>query len=306
MTRLRELPSIDLLRTFDMTARHLSFAKAADELALTPSAVSRQIKNLEENLGLPLYIRGVRSLELTDVGKRLHADVDVLLTGLQTTITQLKSREDSPQVGLSTTVSFASLWLLPRLASFSDNHPHINLRVKASSDVLDIKRKEFDFAIRYASPHNLPPQAQVLLTEGVRAVCSPKLVQAQGIEAPQDLRSCTLLHMDDLCGDMTWYQWANWFQVQGSGELGGMRKLRFNQYDQLIQAARDGHGVALGRLPLIQGFLDEGSLIAPFQEPLIPSGFYYLVQKHNAHSSRNRTIFLNWLLEQVDGVAPPS
>ena len=117
MTRLRELPSIDLLRTFDVTARHLSFAKAADEMALTPSAVSRQIKNLEEDLGLLLYIRGVRSLELTDAGKRLHAEVDGLLTGLQKAITKLKNCEDSPQVGISTTVSFASLWLLPRLTS---------------------------------------------------------------------------------------------------------------------------------------------------------------------------------------------
>lgn len=300
MIRLKQLPSIDLLRTFDVTARHLSFAKAADELALTPSAVSRQIKNLEEDLGISLYIRRIRSLELTEAGKHLHSDVDSILTELENAITRLKKREESPQVGVSTTVSFASLWLLPRLASFGSLHPHIDLRVRASSEVLDMKRQEFDFAIRYASPNQLPLHAQMLFKEGVRAVCSPKLAQAQGIHTPQNLRDCTLLHMDDTCGDMAWYQWTNWFQVQGMDESGSAHKLQFNQYDQLIQAALDGHGMALGRFPLVQRFIDDGSLIAPFQEPLIDSGFYYLVQKPNAHAGGNRTIFQNWLWKQVE------
>jgi DNA-binding transcriptional LysR family regulator len=138
--RLQALQSIDLLRTFEAAARHLSFTKAAEELFVTPSAVSRQIRTLEENLGVPLYLREVRGLRLTDAGLRLRQAVEGAWHQLEATVLTLKETRPSRVLSIGTTVSFAALWLVPRLPAFRLRHPGIDIRVSASSDVQDTRR----------------------------------------------------------------------------------------------------------------------------------------------------------------------
>ena len=305
--RLRVLPSIDLLRTFDATARHLSFNKAAAELFVTPSAVSKQIKLLEEELGIALYLRGVRSLRLTEAGSRLQQTVDVALQQLEATVATLKDTETTRRLGITTTVSFAALWLVPRLAEFRMRHADLDLRVSASSEVQDIKRKRFDLAIRYARHGQIPQGARVLFEEKVFAVCAPglHLNGALPIREPGDLARHVLLHMDDACGDLAWYRWSNWFEAMGLPAPRQSGALRFSQYDQMIQAAIDGQGVALGRDPLVNRLIAKGSLVAPFGESPLSSGVYYLVTVPGAPPNPDASLFTTWLLDQASTADVP-
>lgn len=297
--RLRALPSLDLLRTFEATARHLSFNKAAGELFVTPSAVSRQIKSLEEKLGVSLYRREVRSLSMTEAGRRLHQTVESTLQQLESTVATLNDVECSRSLGIATTVSFAALWLIPRLAEFRKQHSDIDIRLSATSEVQDIKRHRFDLAIRYARHGQIPQGACVLFHENVFAVCAPSLCRdgPDPLRLPADLARYTLLHMDDACGELAWYRWTNWFETMGLPIPRPASSLRFSQYDQLIQAAMEGQGVALGRDPLVNQLIAQGRLTMPFGETPIDSGVYYLVTVPGALPNSDVSLFTSWILE---------
>lgn len=299
--RLKKLPSIDLLRSFDATARHLSFTKAATELFLTQSAVSRQIKLLEDQLGMPLYLRGVRKLTLTEAGHRLAKTVDGVIRELEASIASLGEAEQARTLGISTTVSFAALWLVPRLGTFRLRYPDVDVRVSATSEVQDIKRKRLDIAIRYARPERVPQGTQVLFHEEVFAVCSPRLCAdaARPLREPRDLQSQVLLHMDDVCGEWNWYMWSSWLEGMDLPGLRPASTVRFSQYDQMIQATVAGQGVALGRDPLIRRLLTHGSLVAPFHEKRISSGTYYLVTEPNSETNPDVADFKSWLFGEV-------
>ena len=154
--RLQSMPSIDLLRTFEASARHLSFTRAAEELFLTPSAVSRQIKSLEESLGVALYTRGTRSLQLTEQGHHLQRTVDKLLERLEEAVSSMKHMKAPQQLGIATTISFASMWLVPKLTDFRLRHPDVDIRVSATSEAPRLRQHQLDLAIRYAQPGSLP------------------------------------------------------------------------------------------------------------------------------------------------------
>ncbi|MBQ1762349.1 MAG: transcriptional regulator GcvA [Aquincola sp.] len=297
--RLKALPSLDLLRTFEASARHLSFTKAAEELFVTPSAVSRQIKMLEESLGVSLYLRGVRSLSLTEAGRRLQRTVDAALHQLEASFDTLKGTVRPRVLAIGTTVSFAALWLVPRLAEFRRRHPEVDIRVSAANDVQDVRRERLDVAIRYARPERLPQGTRVLFQESVFPVCSPGLQQdpARPLSTPADLAQHVLLHMDDACGDLAWYRWNHWLDAQGLGQAGLASALRFSHYDQMIQAAVDGQGVALGRHPLVDRLLAQGRLVAPIHQPPTSSGTYYLVVNTDTQANPDAELFVAWLLE---------
>lgn len=305
--RLRALQSIDLLRTFEASARHLSFTKAADELCVTPSAVSRQIKTLEENLGVSLYLRGVRSLRLTEAGRRLQRSVETALHQLETTVLTLKESAPPRVLGIGTTVSLAALWLVPRLARFRVRHQDIDIRVSASSEVQDTRRARLDVAIRYARPEHIPQGARVLFHEKVFAVCSPRLCQDPDhpLRTPADLAHHVLLHMDDACGEMAWYRWSYWLESVGLADVAPASTLRFSHYDQMIQQAVDGQGVALGRYPLVDRLLAQQKLVTPFAEPPISSGAYYLVTNPDSPSPADVELFIDWLMESAASGADP-
>lgn len=298
--RLRNLPSMDLLRSFEASARHLSFTKAANELNITQSAVSRQIKSLEENLGIPLYRRGIRELTMTEAGARLYQTVDKLLKQLESCIASLEPADACRPLGVTTTVAVAALWLIPRLTAFRALYPGIDVRVSASNDRQDIRRNHLDLAIRYARPGQLAQGALVLFCEEVYAVCSPSLVSnpLRPLRNPADLRQQMLLHLDDSCGDLPWYRWSTWLENMGHPELEPTGSLRFSHYDQLVQAALSGLGVALGRDPLIRPLLMQGKLVCPFQEQPSHSGTYHIEIDENSKSKPDVIQFVKWLFDE--------
>src|SRR5258706_6299944 len=200
MRKTHALPALDLLLGFEAAARHLSFTKAGEELHLTQSAVSRQIKDLEEQLGAPLFQRRHRALALTDAGQQFYASAAQVLATMRTATERLRTQAGRLQpLSVTTTHSFAALWLIPRLASFTRTHPGIDVRITADTRVQDLERDGLDVAIRHGPASLAGPNAERLFGERVFPVCSPKLLKdkSRPLRVPADLKNHVLLQYDD-------------------------------------------------------------------------------------------------------------
>src|ERR1700730_1586366 len=196
--RRYSLPQVAFFQGFEAAARNLSFTKAAEELFITQSAVSRQIKALEDQLGVMLFERRPRALVLTEHGQALYRVTVDVLERLQAGIDQLKTASRTRQLSITTTTGFASLWLIPRLQRFTGLHPDIDVRISATSDALNLERSLVDLAIRYCPPETAPEGATRLFGEEVLRVCSPSLLRnrSRPLKRPLDLKGHTLLHFD--------------------------------------------------------------------------------------------------------------
>ena len=262
---LRGLPSLDFLRGFEAAGRRLSFTLAAEELFLTQSALSRQIKALEDALGIALFERRHRALALTVAGVAFHREVTDVLQTLATAAERVHGAGRSPGLTLSTTVSFASLWIIPRLATFRARHPDVEVYVSADDRLVDLARGDVDVAVRYLPDSAAPENAVRLFGERMTPVASPKIAHgASALRSPADLTQHVLLHLDDPDGRTPWLDWRSWLASNGQPGLKPAGALRFRIYDQVVQAAVGGQGVALGRLPMIADHLRDGRLVAPF------------------------------------------
>src|SRR5471032_1020994 len=215
------LPSLDLIRGFEAAARQLSFTRAAAELHVTQSAVSRQIKTLEDHLGVQLFARLNRALKLTAEGEALYATAQSVMRQLEDATARLGARGDSRLLTVTTTVSFAALWLVPRLARFRKVEPGIDVRLAATNDTSNLERDRIDVAIRFMEPRTAPAGALSLTGEEVFPVCSPALVRdrARPLKKPADLARQVLLHYDDPGGQWPWLSWAQWLDAFHLGEL---------------------------------------------------------------------------------------
>jgi DNA-binding transcriptional LysR family regulator len=202
MPKPREIQSLDFLKGFDAAARHLSFTKAGAEMFLTQSALSRQIKTLEEQIGHPLFVRGHRALRLTEAGAALQPVVRAVLAELARAVTSIRARRGVRRVSLSTTIPFASLWLIPRLPKFRQAHPDVEVFVSASNQIVDLERGEIDVAVRFAAQERAPAHATRLFGERVVPVVSPALLQdrARPLRRLADLKWHVLLHLEDPLG----------------------------------------------------------------------------------------------------------
>jgi LysR family glycine cleavage system transcriptional activator len=306
--RRRDLPPLDLLRGFEAAARHLSFTKAAAELFLTQSAISRQVQGLEEALGVPLFQRRHRALLLTDAGQVLQQTVARHLKELRDTVARI-SEEPVRMLTVTTLVTFASLWLIPRLAHFRRLYPGIDVRIAANNDILDLERDRIDVAIRYVAPERAPPGGIKLFGEEVVPMCAPALLKdkARPLREPADLVHHVLLHDDPENARFAaqYLQWDIWLQAMGLPDLAPAGSVRFSHYDQMIQAALDGEGVALGRLPLMSKQIKEGRLVAPFEKArgrgrgTVSTRAYFLVAPPGAAARPEVKAFLDWLLEEA-------
>src|SRR5437868_5490392 len=188
MTKSNAMPSLDLLRGFEAAARHLSFTKAGEELYLTQSAVSRQMKELEEQLGVALFQRRHRALLLTEAGQQFYAAAAQVLTTMRAATERLRAQSGRRRpLSVTTTHSFAALWLIPRLAGFTRDHPGIDVRITAETRVQDLQRDGLDIAIRHGPPSLAGPNAVRLMGERVFPVASPKLLKKTPLEKPSDL-----------------------------------------------------------------------------------------------------------------------
>ncbi|HVT36835.1 MAG TPA: transcriptional regulator GcvA [Nevskiaceae bacterium] len=303
----RKLPPMDLLPAFEAAARHLSFTKAAGELFLTQSAISRQIQALEESLGVPLFQRRHRALLLTDAGQIFQRHVSEMLRQLTEATQEVRGDHAVRLLNVSTMVSFASLWLVPRLPRFATAHPGVDVRLSANNDIVDLTRERIDVAIRYCLPHAAPPNAIKLFGEVVMPMCSPTLVRDTGkpLNSPADLKHHILLHDEDASGRTPWLDWGNWLETQGLRGLQPAGEVRFSHYDQMIQAAIGGHGVAIGRMPLLAGAMKRGQLIAPFDPKMLKAApnsarVFYIVCEPRSASRPEVKAFVEWLSAETE------
>ncbi len=293
------LPPLELLPTFDAAARHLSFTKAAAERFLTQSAVSRQIKMLEEDLGVALFRRRHRAIELTDDGRRLSEAVRIALEGLRDTVVRIRAPIRREVLALTTTPGFAALWLIPRLAAFVASHPGIDVRIDASLAKRDLVDDEFDLAIRYASAR--AALGTPLFQESVQPVCAPALARdrSRPLKTPTDLLRHTLLQIDIPRDAGIQAEWELWAQAVGIGSLESAQSLTFTNYDTAIAAAVAGQGVALGRHPLVNDLLEQRALVAPLHDERSSARAYFLVLEPKAARRPSVRAFANWVIEQA-------
>src|SRR5438105_14427552 len=259
------LPSVDLLKRFEAAAGDLALTRAAEELFLTQSALSRQMQALEEQLGLPLFERRHRQLLLTDAGQVLHATAKNVLDEITQAVAAIRRDQASQPLTVSTNQPFASLWLIPRLSHFRERFPDIDVYISADNRIVDLERERIDLAVRYCSEAMAPPGSPRLFGEKLVPVCSPGLAadRSRPLKRPEDLARHILLSIDDERGRFTWLNWSAWLAALGIHELTPAGTLRFNHFDQVIQAALGGQGVALGRVPLIDNLFKTGELVAP-------------------------------------------
>ncbi len=300
----RTLPPLDLLVGFEAAARQLSFSKAGDEVFVTQSAISRQVKKLEEYLGLALFERRHRALELTEQGRVLFEVTGEALAHLSETVESLRKQPVSRGIKVSTTTSFAALWLVPRLARFRAQYTEIPLHIEADNRVVDLKQGVVDFAIRYCTPDQVIPETDFCLSgEEVFPVCSPGLLRRSGrsLNNVDDLQHHTLLHLGDAHNSWPWLQWSNWLEGVGGNLPVADIGFRFSHFDQMIQAATMGHGVALGTSPLVDYLLEEGMLVAPLRQRVLSPRSFFLCQ--GARRDASVTAFVTWLQESI---APPA
>jgi len=298
---LRALPSLDFLKGFEAAGRLLSFTRAADELFVTQSALSRQVQALEEALGVPLFVRRHRALALTASGAAFHRDVVAALNALALAADAARGAVRTPGLTLSTTVSFASLWVIPRLAAFRARHPAIDVYISADDRLVDLARGDVDIAVRYLPDAKTPEGAVRLFGERMMPVVSPKLTRraATPLGTPADLARHVLLHLDDPDGRTPWLEWNIWLAANGQPGLKPAGALRFKLYDQVIQAAVAGQGVALGRVPLIAEHLRDRRLIAPFAKRYDSARGYYAVVAPHATERADVIAFVAWLRDEA-------
>jgi LysR family transcriptional regulator, glycine cleavage system transcriptional activator len=296
----RNLPSLDLLRGFEAAARNLSFTRAAAELFITQSAVSRQVKTIEDHLGVALFARRHRALQLTEAGHDLYRATAQALRQLSDAAAKIRQRGAGRTLTVTATIGFASLWLIPRLADFRSQRPDIDIRISADNRMLELEREGIEIAIRYCTPKAAPEGAIKLFGEVVLPVCSPKLVTpAAPLATPEDLCRHILLHYERPDGVTPWLSWTVWLETVQLPGLKPAGSLRFSQYDQTIQAAIDGQGVALGTSPLVRQPIREGRLIAPLEKKFDSSRAYFLVISADAAGRPEVKDFAGWLKRQA-------
>jgi LysR family glycine cleavage system transcriptional activator len=290
-----ELPRLDLLRSFAIAARTLSFTQAAQELALTQSAVSRQIQQMEEDLGMALFERRHRALALTPAGETMYSAVRDSLERLRDATASVRRSQRARQVAVTTTAGFASLWLIPRLARFSADHPQVDVRVAATNESLNLVRSGIDVAVRFSPIHQ--GLGQPLFEETVVPVCAPGLLRdaARPLRAPADLARHTLLAMEGHEGTPPMADWAPWLELMGLVSLRGTNTLRFSNYNDAVSAALAGQGVAIGRLPLVAALLRDGQLVAPFDGSGHSQRGYFVLAAPQAQANADARDFIAWL-----------
>ena len=300
----RALPPLDLLRGFEAAARHLSFTRAGAELFLTQSAVSRQIQALEAFVGVELFHRRHKALALTDAGEAYYRTVAQTLDLLREATRKLKETRKGHVLTVTTTVSFAALWLVPRLARFRKEHPHVDVRITATHEVVDLEREGIDVAIRDCPLNRVPPGAVFLVGEHLAAMCSPAYMKEAKraklpLARPQDLRHHVLLNLHEASRRWPWLSWAAWFEAMGVDDAPPAGTLTFDQYDQVIHAALHGQGIALGRMTLAGQHIRARQLVALFgQQQRLARGFHAVFARDAGERPEARQ-FVDWLRAQI-------
>lgn len=289
------LPPLNALRAFEAAGRYLSFSKAADELAVTPAAISHQIKALEEWLGVALFKRLNRAVMLTDEGQSYVVGVREGLAMINASTEKLMKQDLAGALTVSTLPSFAVRWLLPRLSRFREEYPEIDVRLSATDHLTDFNREDVDLVIRYGSGNYPGLRTDKFLTEDrLFPVCSPVLLEGKHpLKQPEDLTHHTLLH-DDLRID-----WETWLAAADVKGIDPKKGPSFNDSSMVLTAAMAGHGVALGRSVLAADDLAAGRLVKPFDVEIKAGNAYFIVCPVESADRPRIVKFRNWLLKEA-------
>ena len=290
------LPSLNGLRAFEAAARHLSFTRAAAELSVTQTAISHQIRRLEEQLGVRLFLRQSRALLLTREAQEYLPAVRAAFEDLRAATERLRRPEKAQALTVSTMASLAAKWLLPRLAGFQEAHPGIEVRISTSSHLVDFRREEVDVAIRYGRGRWPGLTADWLMAEDIFPVCSPALLAGERpLKRPQDLVHHTLIH-----ATLAREDWQLWLTAAGlPTALASRPGLTFDLSLMALQAAIDGLGVALGRTPFVEADIAAGRLVVPFDVKLPAEAGFYVVAPQETAQTPKIALFRDWLIATV-------
>ncbi|MBS0340246.1 MAG: LysR family transcriptional regulator [Proteobacteria bacterium] len=302
-THLRSRPiSAGHLRAFEAVARHLNFRAASEEMALTQSAVSRQIQSLEEEVGVALFLRHTRAVELTSAGSQLLLAVQQSLPRIDGAVRQIRQSAGRKSVAVTTFASFASMWLIPRLEAFQRDNPDIDIRIDASDMAVDLDVADVDLALRYGPAGNMPQGAIRMFGETLTPVASPWLLKSNpSLTKPADIANFTLIEAGDAHRThLEWLTWRRWFELHRLARLQPKRWLYFNYAYQMVQAALTGQGVVLARSSLVSDSLASGDLVEVLPQQRMDSPMsYWLLAGPRSTLRPEVQAFSDWLQEQA-------
>lgn len=290
---LPRLPSLNGLRAFECAARHMSFTRAAEELNVTQTAISHQIRRLEDELGVRLFMRLKYGLALTEEGHAYLPGIRSAFLELRYSTEKLLESSNNSVLTISTLVSVASKWLLPRLPSFREAHPQIDVRISASTEWVDFRKGGIDAAIRYGDGNWPGLRADWLMSDEIFPVCSPRLLTGdKPLNTPVDLAHHPLLQVSGVTAN----DWNDWLHAAGQPPLTAKGpRLTFDLAMMAVQAAIDGQGVCIGRSTYVDDDLRAGRLVAPFDLRLKSASGFYLVTPHDQAESKKIVAFRGWL-----------
>ena len=290
-----KLPSLTALRAFEAVARRMSVTKAAEELCVTTSAVSHQVKNLEEAVGVKLLVRLHQRVELTGEGETLFRSIQQSFRAIAETIGELQVSAGHDVLSISVSPFFSAKWLTPRLPDFWARHPDVELRLHHSYQPADYLRENIDAGINWGDGMWPGIESRSVLRGELTPVCSPQLLQQHRISTPADLFRCRLLYEFDFA------HWENWFAHHGLRPPEEAHRIQLDDTHALLRAAMDGYGVAMFCRALIQSELDAGVLVQPFDHYLDTGLGYHLNHPGGRPYSKKVQLFCNWVIEQVKG-----
>ncbi len=299
---IEHFPGLRTLRAFDAAARHLSFTRASEEMGVTPAAISNQIAELEDQLGVTLFIRTSRSMRLTREGEILSLAAGESLETLAKALHRLKRLENRNQIRVSSTPSVAAKWLVPRLDGFLEAFPGADVRIDVSNTLVDFERDDVDVAIRFGAGKYPGLRVDLLFNDTLSPVCSPSLItKEKPLQVPKDLLRHTLIHLDWQASGSPWPNWRMWMQAAGIKDFDEKRGLHFGQTSLTIQAAIDGQGVALGDSNLVADDLAAGRLVKPFDLSLkAPDAFsYFVITRLDTKDAPMVNAFRDWCLMEA-------
>ena len=298
------LPSLNGLRAFEAAARHLSFTQAASELNVTQTAISHQIRRLEEELGIRLFIRQNRALALTPKARDYLPGVRAAFNDLRLATDRLLRKDDDHVLTVSTLASLAAKWLLPRLTAFQEAHPGIDVRITTSTALVDFRGGDVDAAIRYGRGNWQGLRAEWLMADDFFPVCSPALLNGKRpLKCPEDLRDHMLLHTSTNSDD-----WRQWLTAAGlPSDISKQPGITFDLILMTVQAAIDGIGVAMGRTSYVQDDIAKGRLVVPFKIALPADAGFYLVSPEGVAEPPKLRAFRQWLIASAkNGAEKPA
>jgi LysR family transcriptional regulator, glycine cleavage system transcriptional activator len=300
---LDQFPGLRSLRAFDAAAKHLSFTRAASEMAVTPAAISHQIKELEDQIGVSLFARTSRTMRLTREGEILRSAAIESLEALTRALQKIRKLENQKQLKVTASPSIAAKWLVPRLDRFLSTVPGADVRIDVSSNVLDFDRDDVDIAIRFGEGKYPGLKSDLLFQDQVFPVCSPRLItKDKPLKTPRDLLHHQLIHLDWEAQGLPWPNWRMWMLASGIRDFDDTRGLHFSQTSFAVQAAIDGQGVALGESNLVADDLAQGRLVKPFELSLrAPLQYaYHVISPLETADAPMVKAFREWCLKEAN------